>query len=452
MLKTFPIDTVRQVIEQTLYREHLKNSDFFGGVNEVNLFSFYEQLQKEDEVNRYKEIYDDLIKEQNRTGLIMNGTIIAPENPTITNLNQCLVIPMTFTCSFRVRLSNRDSAIETINNMISILKGRKQDIAILDTGVPFMVGTLANNVNGVPAIQDGDFIYSGDLDPDKYLASFISNWNTTYGYQVDLTKDHYYYMEDTVNHTLRIAYYGHDTNGNVDYFYADTFEDFDRLLERGDIAEDTCVYPIFVPEHSYFEKYKLSLSFDSIRVDEPRLLDGSEYCVISFGGSATLVSASVKLGNDLTKLAFSKHKIVGENTITIDSDKQWLEPLELPSGNNANTQLNQLLSNKFINNTHTDSINISTQYTFICDESIELISEWFDYARYGIQADLTTIATTKKGITPNMIYKITELWSSWGVVKPIEFKAKVIESIDIENSESDTLTITIPLQIQGDNN
>lgn len=450
MLK-FPIDTIRQVIEQTLEREHLKDNHFFGGKNQVNLFSFYEQLEKEEQVDRYREFYKDLVDEQNRTGLIMNGTIIAPENPTITNLNQCLIIPMTFTCSFRVRIEDRDDAIDTINNMISILKGRKQDIAIFDNGVPFMVGTLANNVNGVPAIQDGDFIYSGDLDPDEFLATFISDWNTTYGYQVDLTKDHYYYYEDTTNGQLNIAYYG-VVGGNADAYHFKTLEEFNLLIEQGYIDSKNCVIPVFIPKHKSFEKYKLSMSFDSIRIDEPRTLNGGEYVVISFGGSATLASASVKLGNDLTKLAFSKHKIVGEQTITIDSNKEWLEPLEMPSGNNANTQLNQLLSNKFINNTHTDSVNISAQYTFMVDESVDLISEWFDYARYGIQANLTTIATTKKGITPNMIYKITELWSSWGVVRQKEFKAKVIESIDIENTESDTLTITIPLQVQGDNN
>lgn len=450
MLK-FPIDTIRQVIEQTLEREHLKDNHFFGGKNQVNLFSFYEQLEKEEQVDRYKEFYKDLIDEQNRTGLIMNGTIIAPENPTITNLNQCLIIPMTFTCNFRVRIEDRDDAIDTINNMISILKGRKQDIAIFDNGVPFMVGTLANNVNGVPAIQDGDFIYSGDLAPDEFLATFFTNWNTTYGYQVDTTKDHYYYYEDTATGELFIAYHG-VVGENAEDFSLQTLEDFNLLIDQGYIDSENCVIPVFVPEHTSFEKYKLSMSFDSIRVDEPRTLNGGEYVAISFGGSATLVSASVKLGNDLTKLAFSKYLIKGSSDITINSTKEWLEPLELPSGNNANTQLNQLLSNKFINNTHTDSVNISTQYTFMVDESIDLISEWFDYARYGIQANLATIATTKKGITPNIIYKITELWSSWGVVRQKEFKAKVIESIDIENTESDTLTITIPLQVQGDNN
>ena len=122
-MRSFPIDCCRQVIEQTLLEEKIKEPNkYFGGDSQVKLFSFYEQLQKDDEVNRYVEIYRDLTEQQNRTGLIMNGTIIAPENPTITNVNQCLIIPMSFTCNFRVKLKDRDMALDTINNLIGVLK------------------------------------------------------------------------------------------------------------------------------------------------------------------------------------------------------------------------------------------------------------------------------------------------------------------------------------------
>ena len=47
-------------------------------------------------------------------------------------------------------------------------------------------------------------------------------------------------------------------------------------------------------------------------------LNSDEYCVISFGGSATLVDEKVLLGNELTKLSFAKDKIVAKNTITIN--------------------------------------------------------------------------------------------------------------------------------------
>ena len=54
------------------------------------------------------------------------------------------------------------------------------------------------------------------------------------------------------------------------------------------LEDDGGDYPIlFPPEHEGFEKYKLSLSFDSIKCNQPRTLNGDEYCDISFGGSAT---------------------------------------------------------------------------------------------------------------------------------------------------------------------
>ena len=63
-MKTMSIDYVRQVIEQTMFEEYLKNpSRYFGGENEVNLMSFYEQLVEDYEVNRFTEVYRDLVDE-----------------------------------------------------------------------------------------------------------------------------------------------------------------------------------------------------------------------------------------------------------------------------------------------------------------------------------------------------------------------------------------------------
>jgi hypothetical protein len=48
-----------------------------------------------------------------------------------------------------------------------------------------------------------------------------------------------------------------------------------------------------------------------------------------------------------------------------------------------------------------------------------------------------------------MVYAITEWWSYWGNVEPISFSAKLVGSVDIENTESDALTIKLPMQIVG---
>lgn len=449
-MKTFVIDFVRQVLEQKLLSEKLKNpKKYYGGKNEVNLMSFYEQLQKDDEVVRFQEIYQDLVDQQNRTGLIMNGTIIAPENPTITNISQSLIVPMTFTCSFRLTLANRDIGLETIDHLIECLKGRKQDIALLDNGALFMVGTICNEIDGEPKIVCGDYI--GDV-PSNYQQEDVRLWVlsrinelSTQGISVGETGDYYLYFKDKDN---KLKVYYHCIDAQEDYI----FENESEWVAIKNSGADLTLLPLFPQEHESFEKYSLSLSFDSLRCDEPRNLNAVEYCVISFGGSATLVSEGIVLGNSMTKLGIKKDKIPAKTDITINSDYEWLEPLELSSSSNADTQINQLLSNKFITNTHTDNLTLSLQYTFVLDKNIKILREWFKYARYGTQADISTLPTTKNGITPNIIYDVKELWSSWGVVDVCEYKAKIINNIEVENSESDVIQLTIPFQLQGENN
>ena len=152
-MRFFPIDIIRQIVEQTLAEQHYLNpSKYFGGKDQVSLMSFYEQLQKEAEVNRFVNIYNDLVDQQNRTGLIMNGTILAPENPTITNLYNSLIIPLTFTLYFRVKLEDRDTALETMYNVIDLLKGKIILINVLKRLAPSILaasskalGTVSKN-------------------------------------------------------------------------------------------------------------------------------------------------------------------------------------------------------------------------------------------------------------------------------------------------------------------
>ena len=434
-MKTFYIDFIRQILEQTFENEHIKNPNFVGGKNQLNLFSFYEQLVEHEEVDRYVETFNQLANQQNRMNLIANGILSAPENPTITNLNNHLIIPLSFICAFRITLEDRDLVLDTINNLISIHKGRKVDIAELDNGKLFMVGTLGNNVNGIPLIKVGDYI--GDkttTDLEESVNTFIVNKLTLlypyFEWEDYGSRSKYLYFSD--NGKLSVALY---ENGNW-------------VKKEDDGTYDDIIFP---PEHNSFTKYKVSLSFDALRCDTPSSLDGKEIITISFGGSATIVDNAVMLGNDLTKLAIQLWGIMENGSITaLARQDYWLEPLELPSSNSADTQLNRLASNKFITNTHTDSLSLSMQYTFICEKENDLIYNWFKYARYGTQTNITPNIT--HNITPNIIYKIREIFVSWGSFMINDYKGKIVESIDIENTESDTLTITIPMQIQGENN
>ena len=439
MLKIFPIDFIRQAFEQKLLEEHKKDVNFFGGKDQVNIFSFYEQLKSQEQVDRFVENYRNLSDQQNRSGLILNGVLVAPENPTITNLYSSLIVPMSWTCSMRCLIENRDQAIWTINNLIEKLKGRKVDIAQLNCVdeqgkaycEPFLVGTIGQN-DGELVIKDGDYI--GTLANANAAPNRITEY-TYKGLYLDPNKDHWFYCQH--NNLLKVIYYKHENN-SWSFIQDDG--------EHNDI--------IFPPEHTSFEKYKVSFSFDAIRCDEPRNLNAEEYCELTFSGSATLVNYGVQFGNDLVKVWFSKLGFQAETWVSFEENGSipgaFLEPLEMPSGSNANTQINQLVSNRFLSNSHTDAIALTLQYTFVYDKNIPLLKQWFDYARYGVQPDGEDVAY-RDGITPNIIYEIFEMWSSWGEFEMTPVKAKIVENIDIENTESDTLTLSLTMQIQGEN-
>ena len=527
MLKSFPIDFIRQTFEQRLLEEHIKNLNLFGGKEQVSIHSFYEQLKGQDEVDRFVETYRDLADQQNRTGLILNGVLVSPENPSITNLYSCMIIPMVFTCSLRCTLGNRDQAINTINNLIEKLKGKKVDIAELecdgDTHVPFVVGTIGQN-DGKPTLKDSDYI--GEITTTNDIPTIISNLKNNLGVDIPSIEDRDLYLYVSQANKLKVCRYGknvrkltfaHSPSITVDgqYVYAEyeinevvaqadlvqpiignirfstiggtqTFSNIEAeivscvssssyttLTLKFDIEETVSDYLLvtvnadvykneiigvileddgtnnkiaFPPEHTSFAKYKMSFSFDAIRCDEPRNLNGEEYCELSFGGSATLVNNGVKLGNDLLKISVSKYKIPADTDITFDDNIAYLEPLEMPSGNNINTNPNQLVSNLFKTNAHADAIALTLQYTFIVDENIAILNQWYDDARYG------TLGTSQNQVSPNLIYKVHEYYCSWGNYTDIEILTKVVGDMDIENTESDTLTISLSMQILGENN
>ena len=430
-MKNFAIDFIRQTIEQTLLEEHLRNPMLFGGKDQVALTSFYEQLQNQEQVDRFVEVYRDLADQQNRTGLILNGVLVSSENPTITNIRNSLIIPMTWTCSFRCTLENRDTALETIHNMISILKGRKVDIAeALDTGELFKVGTFGNVNNGVSngKLTTNQWCYLGEIssqDTNAWVLSVLAN-HPLGGFYINETK------------TFYASNYDDDTLSTIIY---------DTTTQKYIEIEDDGSYPdvIFAPKKQ-FEEYKLTMSFDAIRCDTPSTLNGQEYIEISFGGSATLVSREIKLGNDLVGLTIQKKKIVAKTPITFNNAPVYqLDPLEMPSGNAANTQVNQLISNQFKVNTHTDSNNITLQYSFVVDNETDILKQLYNYGRYGTQG------VDVNSISPNMIFEVCEYYCDWAMVEKHTIKTKLVEGIDIENTESDVMNMTITLQIQGDN-
>ena len=444
MIKSFPIDYLRQIFEQTLLREHLKNKNYFGGKDQVFIASLYEQLVEGDDVDRYVDNVGDISEQQNRTSTILNGVITAPSNPTITNLYSCTIIPMEYVCTLRCEEKNNPQALETLNNLIEELKGSKVDVAELKcvsekfgtSYVPFVVGTIGHN-EGKPFIKNGDYI--GDIS-NVSVSDLLTYFETLGLYDDTQTSEgewYYVSVENNGNKVLKVVYYNDE-------------DDWQLLEDDGTHPEI-----IFPPEHVSFEKYKVSISCEAMRCDPPFDLNGDKYNFLSFGGSATLQNASVMFGNDLVKVAIQKNKIIvsdneSQNIVFGDNaTKYWVEPLEMPSGNNPSTKLMQLASNNFKTNSHTDGITPTLQYSFVVDKSIPLIKQWFDYARYG---EIVVSESESLAMSPNLIYNVCEVWSSWGEVEIKNKLAKISDSADIDITEGDTMTIGIVLQIQGENN
>lgn len=537
MIKGFPIDFVRATFEQTLLEQHLKNINFYGGRNQVRIFSLYEQLLKGEDVDRYKENFEDLATQQNRSGLILNGVVTAPTNPTITNLYSCTIIPLEYVCSLRCNIENRDQSLETINNLIEELKGSKVDIAELKCAdengsfayVPFIVGTIGHN-EGAPKLENGDYIgdvantteiinkvydltskqidnnnganwlycgHNGKIKVAQKVAGhqfivdnqYVSSYSTSDGKviaNVILTLDGSSHTsiplyEDTdIRGTLTLENSSENeqevscetkvasvelSNGQVIFHLVCTCDNvYGYLLEdvrspyidlcEGEysfIVDDGTYHDIiFPPEHVSFTKYKMSLSFEAIRCDEPGNLEENEYVRISFGGSATIQDAPIRFGNDLVKTAISKYGVMAETPITFTNPTlYWVEPLELPSGNNPNIKVNQLVSNNFKSNTHADSLSVVLQYSFVVSDDIPLLEQWFEYGRYGeINVNSSSELQT---MSPNLIYNVYEIWSYWGKVKTKVKKTRIADSTDIDVTEGDTMTVSVTLQIQGDN-
>lgn len=420
-MKTIAIEFVRQVLEQTLYEEHLKDSNYCGGKNQVGLFSFYEQLLEGEEVDRFIENYADLISQQNRSSLILNGVITTPENPQIINIHTHDIRPLEFRVGFRLNVENRDMAIDTIENMFSVLKGRKRDVALFESGKLFMLGTIANNVLGSPKITSGDYI--GTIDDmttiDTSVKAKIVSIQTLLGS----------YVNDATT-----LYFENDYKlYKVDY----------------DTESETWVLDETFKYHAQrFSKYKVSISFDTTRVDEPRTLNGKEPVTISFGGSATIVSGEVELGNDLTKVSFKKSLIKAQTNITLTDDVHWLEPLEMPNNLGIANEINQLTSSNFLQGKQNTGINPTLSYSFVLDKSEPLIYQWWKYARYGIQGKESDNPTYSTGVTPNTIYEIVEYWSSWGTIEKITYNAKATENVEIENTESDAISLKLNFEVQ----
>lgn len=424
MIKTMQIDFLRAVFQWHLFLNR-ENPEYFND-NDIKLFSFYENLVNEDQVERYVETYQKLVEQQDLEAYIGLGVLAMTQSPTITNLKTMFISPFEWTTSIRCKLANRDKALSTIYKFICELKGMKEDVALLDNGQLVPVGTIYRYGDNGNNIYLEDYDYIGDISNYESASVGITTLISNLGTKVGITP-----------HNLKCVYV--EKSGKL-YLY--------EYNAQHSIWVDTEL----VPEHESFEKYKLDMAFDDIRATQPFELDGNKYCEIAFGGSCTLTDEYSKLGNDLVRLFIRKKYLVldDNSNFIFTRAKEEIEPMEMPSGNNPNLIINQVRSSHLHTKGHIDSVSTNLAYTFAYDKSIKLLHELYLYGRYGINNFGENNLPQETTISPNIVYEITEIYSSWGTVEVYKQEMKINDSVDIENTESDVITIKVPFQKQGD--
>lgn len=437
MQQVFPIDYVRSALEFAFFKNR-GNADYFND-EDIKLFTFYEHLASDEEVNRYVEKYQDLVEQQNKQQLIGSGILSATTTTSLINNKQVFISPFEWACTIRCTLGNRDKMLATLYKAFEELRGRKTDIACMDNGKLQAVGTIGNSNDYY--IHDYDYIgrFSEDILTNQLIINRVNSVTAQgstnyYPYIVDKTKSLTVFLE----HKGKLELWLIESDG----------EDFTKCS----------IVDNFIYDHNSFDKMKLSLSFTDMKASDPYILNDEEYFELSFSGGATLTTKNVMLGNDLVKVRIAKNKVITGNNVEFSFKVNnnfvfyTLDPQEKASGNSAGTIENKLKSNFFKTNTHTDSLTITKQYTFVFNNEISLLNQWYEYASYGICNLGTNNALQQASMTPNIIYFVEEIENSWFDMRIRNFNAKLVEDIDINDTDSDVVTIGVTMQVQGDNN
>lgn len=430
-MKTFQIDFVRAVLHNEICRANAENPTRYFGGEDISILSFYEELLDPQQVDRFVKTYNQLISQSNKEQRIGAGIVSTNETPTITNLRDSYSSPFEWTCKISTALANRDKMIDTLNHVIKAKKGRKVDIAVIH---------FENKELLLPVET-----FEQDFENGVFIGQ-VSTFSSAN-------------ISAKINSLLAQLMGATYTPNNGDFLY----------FENGTNALCKCVYDEtrgweldndFFPNNT-FEKFKVDMSFDAIEVRQPYTLNATEHCDFILSGSATLVNEAIRLGNDLVRIYIAKDKIITSESGSADflfrdgsGNKIYydVEPMEMPSNLGTSTIANNLRSNFFLEKSHTEKVKSAIQYTFIMDFAIDLLVQWFNYARYYETNLGVNSAIQNSSITPNIIYEVVEIFNSWGKIDKHTFKTKIVDEISVDNTESDIMTIAVPMQLQGDNN
>jgi hypothetical protein len=382
--------------------------------NTIFLASFYEQIQDEQQIERYVETIKELLSLQNREKSVSNykamGIIAQSGSAEIINIKQNYISPLEYQARFDIELTDRDYVLGKLKTLINDLRGRKFDVIALESGAIKILPdnfTINQTTNKVALEPTGTFVTTGGTNPLATTAtSFITHLNATY-----------HQIQSSTAFLLNVAYTLLFIHNN-DYY--------SRVITRTSSATYTFGNAIKIGDVE--QTYKLSLSFDGIQSQEPYINNGVDRVFLFFGGSATVVESKVSLGNDIILNTIQ----VGDNEGTIYT----VEPTEIPSSLSVSDDTFQTYTNGYRSQDRNLAIGNKMAYSFIYDNTIALYNDLYTYARFG----------TNAGTYAQQVFTIKEYRYAFGVLTTNTFFAK-LGDVATSNTNGDVMTISVNFKV-----
>jgi hypothetical protein len=383
--------------------------------NTIFLASFYEQLQDDEQINRYVDSIKELLALQNREKSESNykamGIIAQSGNAEIINIKQNYISPLEYQARFDIELNDRDYVLGKLKTLINDLRGRKFDII-----------QLTNNTTFIPKIpQIATATKRIILQNDILITPIVSIDPNSSAIKTQVIND-------------IVAKYTFSNNQTYTVYQINKVGFISQLLRRTFVRNSSLVSTLsdVTVIGDIQNQRKLSLSFDGIQSQEPYINNGVDRVFLFFGGSATIVDENVTLGNDIIITAIQVGKLFG--------DIYTVEPTEIPASLSVSDDTFQTYANGYRTQDRNMAIGNKMSYSFIYDNTITLYNDLYAYARFG------TTPTGTASTLPQQIFAITEYRYAFGVLTTNTFYAK-LGDVATSNTNGDVMTLSVNFKV-----
>jgi hypothetical protein len=382
--------------------------------NTIFLASFYEQIQDDEQINRYVDTIKELLALQNREKSESNykamGIIAQSGNAEIINIKQNYISPLEYQARFDIELSDRDYVLGKLKTLINDLRGRKFDVIALANGQIRIVAEPSLNLAArrmiVSSQKANNFVTISNTNPiETTPTNFLTHLRATYNFAIG-------------NYTATLWFnYGNNLYSR-------------NIISTVVSSVQTFTFGTATNLGAVEGQYKLSLSFDGIQSQEPYINNGVDRVFLFFGGSATIVESKVSLGNDIVTTTIQVGKDSG-TTYTV-------EPTEIPASLSVSDDTFQTYTTGYQSVDRNMAIGNKMSYSFIYDNSNAFYNDLYEYARFGKRSEIYT----------QIVLTIREYRLSFGNLVFDTFYAK-LGDVSTSNTNGDVMTINATLKLGG---